>query len=86
MMDSLDPNLQVFDGRTFYFIGSWSFDEQSTPLELWELYADPGSYAIASLREGKIVIDDELTYGPPLPLEAQVWFEKVARNALIAQQ
>ena len=88
MINSLDPNLQVFDGRTFYFIGSRNFDERSTPLELWEWYADPFSYALAYLDEGKLVIDDHSWTGghAPLPLEARVWFEEVARNALIAQQ
>ena len=71
-MDSLDPNLQVFDGRTFHLADVRGFDGQSTGLELCEFYAEPFSYALAYLDEGKFVIDDHSWTGvhAPLPLEA----------------
>ena len=87
-MDPLDPNLRVFDERTFYLIEGKGFDGQSIALELWEFYAEPFSYTFVSIQEGKLVIDDYSWTGAhaPLPLEARVWLESVARDLLVAEK
>ena len=89
MMDVPDPNLRVFEGRKFYLLSGIDTHGLSTALDLIELADEPFSYALAYLSdERELVIDDHSWTGmhAPLPLEARVWFEKVARNALIAQQ
>ena len=87
-MDVSDPNLQVFNGRTFYLLEGKGFDEQLIALELYEWHAEPFSYALAYIHEGKLVIDDHAWTGvhASVPPEARGWFESAARELLESNQ
>ena len=79
---------RVFEGRTFYAMECKGFDGETNGLELYEYYAEPFSYALAYLYEGKLVIDDHSWTGAhaSIPLEGRVWFEEIAGNLLGVKQ